>query len=232
MLREESLKFQSPSMSPFRSNEATDVSVPRARRGVVAVLRNVWETAKVFLVSLAIIIPLRAYVVQPFFVRGSSMAPTFENNEYLVIDELTYHVGLRPPQRGDVVVFRYPLDPSQYFIKRIIGLPGERVRIRDGFVTIVSREFPQGVSLDESPYLPEAERTEGSLDMTLKANEVFLLGDNRNHSSDSRSWGPLSEDLLVGRALLRAFPFRRFGLVQTPWYGSLATAAEATNLVP
>lgn len=198
---------------------------PASRGSGWTFFRNVWDTAKVFLVSLAIIIPFRAYVAQPFFVRGASMAPNFLDGEYLVVDELSYRLGLRLPQRGDVVVFRYPLDPSQNFIKRIVGLPGETVRIREGVVTIVSREFPQGVALDESPYLSPDGRTDGSVGVTLKEGEIFLLGDNRGHSSDSRAWGPLPRDLVVGRAWIRAFPFSRASVVQTPWYGSLTVGA-------
>lgn len=208
----------------------TDDAPPRPRRAAWAFLKNIWDTAKVFLVSLAIIIPFRAYVAQPFFVRGASMTPNFHDGEYLIVDELSYRLHVRPPQRGDVVVFQYPLDPSQYFIKRIIGLPGETVRIRGGVVTVVSQAFPQGVVLDESPYLEADEQTDGDLEVTVRSGEWFLLGDNRNHSSDSRAWGPLPERLIVGRAWVRAFPLSRVGVIATPWYGSLTTAAaDATR---
>lgn len=202
---------------------------PQSRRAVWVFLRNVWDTAKVFIVSLAIIVPFRAYVAQPFFVRGASMEPAFDDGEYLVVDELSYTLGLRPPQRGDVVVFRYPLDPSQYFIKRIVGLPGETVRVREGVVSVASRQFPQGVLLDESTYLAPTETTEGMAEAHLGPEEFFLLGDNRNHSSDSRAWGPLKRDLLVGRAWVRAFPLRHAGIIETPWYGSLTQAGAETS---
>lgn len=193
--------------------------------GLLRFFRNFWETARVFLVSLAIIVPIRAYVVQPFFVRGASMAPSFQNGEYLIIDELSYDLGLRPLQRGDVVVARYPLDHSQYYIKRIIGLPGERVHIANGTITVFGPWYPQGVALDETGYLPAGETTDGLLDVTLRAGEVFVLGDNRDHSSDSRAWGPLPLELIVGRAWVRAFPVPRAGVVETPWYGGLAAPA-------
>lgn len=204
---------------------------PPDRRGgqVRALFRNVWDTAKVFLVSLAIIVPIRAYVVQPFFVRGASMAPSFLDGEYLVIDELSYDIHLRPLQRGDVIVFRYPLDHSQYYIKRILGLPGERVRIAGGQVTIANAQHPRGFVLDESPYLPPSVTTDGTLDVQLRPDEVFILGDNRNHSSDSRAWGPLPTSLIIGRAWVRAFPFSRARVLGTPWYGALAPAAETLD---
>lgn len=195
----------------------------------VVAVRNVWDSAKLFLVSLAIIVPIRAYVVQPFFVRGASMVPSFLDGEYLIIDELSYDTHLRPLQRGDVIVFRYPLDHSQYYIKRVIGLPGERVRIAEGQVTIFHARSPRGVVLDESPYLAASETTRGTVDLQLKSDEVFILGDNRDHSSDSRSWGPLPVDLIIGRAWVRAFPFARARVLETPWYGALAPAAETAN---
>lgn len=197
----------------------------RRPAGVLRFLQNVWETARVFLVSLAIIVPIRAYVMQPFFVRGASMAPAFQDGEYLIIDELSYDVGLRPLQRGDVVVARYPLDHTQYYIKRVVGLPGERVVIANGTLRVFGPDYPQGVSLDESGYLSVAETTDGQVEVTLGPREVFVLGDNRDHSSDSRAWGPLPVELIVGRAWVRAFPVPRAGVIETPWYGGLAAPA-------
>lgn len=203
---------------------------PDTGRGKVAsLLWNLWETTRVFLVGVAIIVPIRAYVVQPFFVRGASMAPSFRDGEYLIIDELSYDIRLRPLQRGDVVVFRYPLDHAQYYIKRIIGLPGERVQIHQGQVTIANAEHANGVILDEAPYLVGSGVTEGTVEVTLKSNEVFVLGDNRGQSSDSRHWGPLPADLVVGRAVVRAFPLGKAGVVSTPWYGALAPGAESAR---
>ena len=215
--------------SPSPGDISSPRSSPLPSRVRFAFLRNVWETAKVFLVSLAIIIPVRAYVVQPFFVRGASMAPTFSDGEYLIIDELSYDIHLRPLQRGDVIVFRYPLDHSQYYIKRIIGLPGERFRVAGGQVTIFSERFPNGIVLDESSYLPPSGTTDGKVDVQLRSNEVFILGDNRSHSSDSRTWGPLPTDLIIGRAWVRAFPFLRARVFEAPWYGSLTPAAETAG---
>lgn len=201
----------------------------RSGNRFIAAIRGIWDTAKVFLVSLAIIVPIRAYVVQPFFVRGASMAPSFLDGEYLVIDELSYDIHLRPLQRGDVIVFRYPLDHSQYYIKRIIALPRERIRISNGQIMIINAASPGGFVLDESPYLPAAETTEGTLDVQLRSDEVFIIGDNRDHSSDSRAWGPLPIDLVVGRAWVRAFPFTRVRVFETPWYGALAPSAETAG---
>jgi len=203
--------------------------VPQRASGVRAFFWNLWSTTKAFLVSLAIVVPVRAYVAQPFFVRGESMVPAFADGEYLIIDEFSYRTGLRPLQRGDVVVFRYPLDPSQYYIKRVVGLPHETVRVSSGALTLVNREFPHGVVLDESSYLPVTERTDGTASVRLKDDEVFVLGDNRDHSSDSRAWGPLSQDLVTGRAWVRAFPFTRVGMITAPWYGLLTEASSTSS---
>lgn len=170
-----------------------------------------WELIKVFLLAMVIIVPIRYFLVQPFFVRGASMEPNFSDGEYLVIDELSYR--WRVPQRGEVIVFRFPGSPSQFFIKRIIGLPGETVRIEHGQVIIQNQEHPPGVVLDESTYLPSGTRTGGQEDMHLGEDEYFVLGDNRAASSDSRSWGVLSKKAIVGRTWIRAFPLPRFAVL-------------------
>lgn len=162
-----------------------------------------WETAKLAFVSLAIILPIRYFVIQPFFVLGASMEPNFENGDYLIINEIGYR--LDKPRRGDVVVFKYPNNPTQYYIKRIIGLPGEVLTITDGKVSIKNKENPDGFALKED-YLKGVE-TYGNISRTLGFDEYFVLGDNRGASSDSRMWGPLNEKFIVGKVLLRAFPF-------------------------
>src|SRR3989344_5193546 len=123
-----------------------------------------WELIKVFLLAMAIIVPIRYFLVQPFFVRGASMEPNFLDGEYLVIDELSYR--LRQPARGEVIVFRFPDNPSQFFIKRIIGLPDERVVISGGRVTIYNDRYTDGVLLDEAQYLDGA-RTSGTISTKL-----------------------------------------------------------------
>ena len=169
-----------------------------------------WELIKVFLVAIVIIVPIRYFLIQPFFVRGASMEPNFEDGEYLIIDELSYH--FREPRRGEVVVFRFPDNPSQFFIKRIIGLPGDTVTVQGGQVQIKNEQYQQAVLLDESSYLAAAVRTGGQVTYQLGAEEYFVLGDNRPASSDSRNWGKLNKELIIGRAWIRAFPFDRLGL--------------------
>lgn len=172
-----------------------------------------WETGKIIIISLLIIIPIRYFVVQPFFVRGDSMLPNFNDGEYLIIDEISYRFS--EPDRGDVIIFRFPNDPSQFFIKRIIGLPSEKIVIENSEVIITNQQEPTGFILNES-YLVET--TPGNLEIKLDPNEYFVLGDNRDSSSDSRRWGALPRHLIVGRVWLRAWPIARAQAIETPSY--------------
>lgn len=172
--------------------------------------REAWEIVRILLISLVIVIPIRYALVQPFVVRGASMEPNFIDHEYLVVDEASYY--FRPPARSEVIVFRYPRDTSQFFIKRIIGLPGERVAIQKGHITIASAQYPDGFTLEE-PYLDQAMKTYPDVQTTLGPDEYFVLGDNRNASLDSRVWGVLPRKLIIGRAVLSAWPPAAFGRV-------------------
>lgn len=166
-------------------------------------LAFIWETVKVVLISLAIIIPIRYFIVQPFFVKGSSMEETFNDGDYILIDEISYR--FHEPRRGDVVVFRFPEDHSQFFIKRVIGLPEETIEIRNDKVIIHNKQHPEGFVLAES-YLNAGQHTIGDLRIKLDPNEYYVLGDNRLRSSDSRRWGPLNRALITGRVFVRAWP--------------------------
>lgn len=136
------------------------------------------------------------------------MEDTFHDKEYLIVDQLSYR--LDDPKRGDVIIFKYPNDPSKYFIKRIIALPGETIRINGTVVTIQNDENPQGFSLEE-PYVHTSTDTREQ-SLPLGPGEYFVMGDNRDHSSDSRVWGVLRRDEIVGRALIRLLPPQRFSL--------------------
>lgn len=174
------------------------------------------ETIRIFIISLIVIFVVRSFIIQPFFVKGASMQPNFSDGDYLVVDEIGYRVG--EPKRGDVIVFRYPNDPSEYFIKRVIGLPGESLEIKDNTITIFNEEKPGGFVLDESAYLPKANVTTGSYTVDLKENEYYVLGDNRTASSDSRRWGALEENYIVGKAWVRAWPFDDFTIFSPAIY--------------
>lgn len=159
------------------------------------------EFVKLLVIAVLIVIPFRLFIAQPFIVEGASMDPTFENGQYLIVDEFTYHFNT--PERGTVLVFKYPKDPKKYFIKRVIGLPGEEVRIKDGKVTIVNENNPEGILLDE-PYIKFTREDSGTYN--LGEEEYFVMGDNRAGSADSRLWGALPEKNIIGRPIFRLWP--------------------------
>jgi signal peptidase I len=161
------------------------------------------EVIEAVVIAVGVVFIIRQFLVQPFIVSGDSMIPNFQNGNYLLVDELTYRFF--PPQRGDVIVFHYPNDPSLYFIKRIIGLPGETVKISNGKVIIINKTHPDGFVLDES-YLPAGLPTDGNETNVLGPNQYFVLGDNRTYSFDSRSWGDLSRNYIVGLVRFRLWP--------------------------
>ena len=169
-------------------------------------IQFVWDLLKVVTISLAIIIPVRYFLIQPFYVKGASMEPSFYDHEYLIIDEISYRLG--EPSRGDIIVFKYPKDPSQYFIKRIVGLPGEKVQVKDDQVYVYPAEGKKFM-LDETNYLELGSATTGNKEWILGPDEFYVLGDNRDYSLDSRSFGPVYEDLIVGKVWLRGWPFWR-----------------------
>ncbi len=167
------------------------------------------ELLQVVIVALAIIIPVRYFFIKPFYVKGASMEPNFFDHEYLVIDEISYR--FKEPVRGDIIVFRYPRDPKQYFIKRIVGLPGETVQITGNQV------FINGERVEEE-YLAEGEQTRGEIVVTLQTDEYFVLGDNRSFSLDSRSFGPLPKEYIVGKTWIRGWPFNKVTVFAPPNY--------------
>lgn len=160
------------------------------------------EIVQFSLIAILIVVPIRMFVAQPFIVSGASMEETFQSGEYLIVDQVTYH--FTDPARGDVVVFRYPRDPSKFFIKRVIGVPGDTITIEDSVVTITNNEHPDGVVLDE-PYIKSMDPAP-YFEETLGDREYFVMGDNRDQSSDSRSWGVLQAERIVGRAYVRLYP--------------------------
>jgi len=176
---------------------------------------SVLEVLEVLAVAVGAVFLIRNFLVQPFLVSGESMAPNFGNGDYLLIDEITYR--FRPPERGEVVVFKYPKDPSTYFIKRIIGLPNERVEIKNNRVVVYGDKDQRGQVIEEG-YLPKSMATAGSEEFTLKPDEYLMLGDNRSFSFDSRSWGPLKKEDMVGLVRLRLWPLNELRAFAAPTY--------------
>lgn len=165
----------------------------------------IWEIVKVVSISLAIILPVRYYLIQPFYVKGASMEPNFHDHEYLIVDEISYR--FKQPERGQVIVFRYPKNPQEYFIKRIVGLPNEEVQIKDGQVIVYNNAHPEGMILKED-YLASNLYTYSDSEIRTKVSEgeYYVLGDNRSASRDSRSFGPVDKSFITGKILFRGWP--------------------------
>lgn len=173
----------------------------------------IFEVVKIVVIASAIVLPIRYFLFQPFIVKGESMVPSFQNGDYLIVDEISYRFS--EPARGDVVVFKYPKDESQRFIKRVIGLPGETVAVQNGEV-VITKDGKDTV-LDES-YLPEDLKTYGDVKITVGENEYFVLGDNRQYSYDSRSWGVVPRKDIIGKVFLRILPVAALSKIAAPVY--------------
>jgi len=164
------------------------------------ILLFLWEIVKIVILALLIVIPIRYFVFQPFVIKGSSMEPNFHQGDYLIVDEISYR--FTSPERGDVIVFRYPRDTSQRFIKRVIGLPGETIEIKQGKINII--KGIENRELNESEYGLKESYTD-NLTLSLAENEYFVLGDNRVASFDSRKWGALSKNYIIGKVILKTW---------------------------
>lgn len=204
---------------------AQDEEEPRPS-AVLGVLKTIFSW--IILPGL-IVLFLHSFVFQAFYVSGSSMNPDFQDGDYLIIDKVGFTlsnikstIGLDTSldlKRGDVLVFRYPNNPSTFFIKRLIGLPGDRVVVRDGRVTIYNNEHPEGLVLSE-PYIDPSAVTQGDIDEVVEKNKYFVMGDNRepNGSFDSREWGQLPREDIVGVATARLLPINELGPLKHPTY--------------
>jgi len=175
---------------------------------------HVWhvirEWTQTIIIALIIALPIRFFIAEPFIVSGASMDPTFASGQFLIVDRLSYH--FESPQRGDVIIFEYPNNPSIYYIKRIIGLPGETVNIADGEVTITNANNPKGLKLDQS-YIDPAHASHDTFTTTLTDTQYFVMGDNRAQSSDSRVWGPLDQKFIIGRPVVRLMPLDQISIL-------------------
>lgn len=220
--------MEEPSNNPFQpASLAGAVPEPEPKRGgfTSEAFEFVWETMKVVLIALVIILPVRYFLIQPFFVKGSSMVPNFHDKEYILVDKWTYKLGRA--ERGDVIVFKSPTNPKEYYIKRIIGLPGETVLVANNTVTIYNARYPDGFILNEAPYHADTEEY-ATLCMgttswcgqkvTLEEDRYFVLGDNRKHSSDGRAFGPITYESISGMAWLRLWPLNEIGFIHRTEY--------------
>ena len=209
------------------------------KQWLIDAARFVWELVKIIIISIALILPIRTFLIQPFYVQGASMYPNFIQNDYLLVDEISYGVrnpvtnervfGGRTPKRGEIIVFSCDFSKcsnsrGDYLIKRVVGLPGETVVLRDGTVHIISPEFPKGVQLVE-PYVAPSQGyfAVGEKTFQLTSNHYFVLGDNRDVSFDSEDFGPIPLQTIVGRVWFRGWPFARVGPFALPSYAENTT---------
>jgi signal peptidase I len=169
----------------------------------------IYSFIETVVIALVIAVVLYLFIMTPHEVLGNSMHPTYKNGEYLMANKLTYKFG--EPRRGDVIIFKY--SDTQDFIKRIIGIPGDSIMIKDGKV------YVNGNQLNENSYLKDTVYTSGGdylaegESLTLSEDEYFMLGDNRPHSSDSRTFGPISKDRIKGKAWIVYLPLSEFRIV-------------------
>ena len=180
-----------------------------------------WEVFEVLFIALVAVAAIKYFLIQPFIVNGASMEPNFYNGDYLLVDEISYN--FKDPSRGDVIVFRAPQNPSVYYIKRIVGLPGEKIEINDDSVKIYDKENLFGFEIDE-PYLQNKKGIWGGhASMTLKDGQYFVLGDNRLNSLDSRYWGALNKADIIGLVKLRLWPINDFSIFRSVKYSTLSS---------
>ncbi|MFA6082268.1 MAG: signal peptidase I [Patescibacteria group bacterium] len=205
---------------PENTEAAQHIQHPIAEHPLGQFLRFIYEIGKTVVVVLVIYTLVHYLLIQPFQVEGSSMERNFHNDEFLMVQKISY--AIKAPERGDVIVFKYPLNPSLNYIKRVIGLPGDKLTISDGKVIITNTDNPKGLVLNEG-YLDAGKVTSVNGDTAerswlIENNQYFVMGDNRDHSDDSRSWGTVPKQNLVGKVWVTVYPFSDFGLIAHATY--------------
>ncbi|MFA4931140.1 MAG: signal peptidase I [Patescibacteria group bacterium] len=177
----------------------------------------IWEMLKTAITVILVVYLIKTFLFQLFIVDGQSMEPTLHDGQMLLVDKLSYYY--RQPQRGEIIVFEKPKETQTNFIKRVVGLPGEKITIHNNQIIVYNESNPDGLKLNED-YIPPDSPTNGNQEFTIAANEVFVLGDNRTNSQDSRVIGPINEKLILGRALFTYWPIKDAFWLTTPIYNS------------
>lgn len=198
---------------PITPGESEAIEKPAATTGRIPLLTRLWrvwgENIQILVVALLLAFLIRTFIAEPRFIPSASMLPTLQLGDRLVVEKISYQ--LHPPERFDIAVFRVPpqlqqdgYQSDQAFIKRVIGVPGDRIAIQKGWV------YLNGEPLSES-YIAETPKLEDLPTVTVPANQLFMMGDNRNNSNDSRYWGFLPLKNVIGKAVFKFFPFDRIG---------------------
>jgi signal peptidase I len=180
------------------------------------ILRNLWlfflDFLETIVVSLAIFAVVYIFLFQPHQVDGRSMEPNFQNAEYILTDKISYRI--HAPKRGDVIVFHSPADERVDFIKRIIGIPGDTIKVASGHLYLNGQKLEEQYINDPGQVLAGRYLREGN-ETEVPPGQYIVMGDNRLHSSDSREWGPVTTGGIVGRAFFRYWPVPAFGPIST-----------------
>lgn len=189
-----------------------------------AIFQIISETLELSSLAILFFLALYIFFVRPHYVDGNSMLPNFHNNDRLLVEVIGYKLLKREPQRGDVIVFHPPGQPNLEYIKRIVALPGEKIKIQNGKIFIINERHPEGFLLEEK-YLGAGVSTETNERGVIHEGEIFdtgknyiVMGDNRSNSYDSRDWGPIQKEAIVGRAWFRYWPLSDIGFIKTPHY--------------
>lgn len=190
-----------------KNTPSENILIQLARR-IVNFFLDFLET---IVVALSIFVVIYLFIAQPHEIKGSSMEPNFLNNEYILTDKISYR--LREPERGDVVIFKAPTNQDVDYIKRVIGLAGDRVKVQSGAVYVNGEKLREDYLEDPTSLFPGSFMQEG-VEITVPPGEVFVLGDNRPHSSDSRQFGPVPMDSLIGKAFVRYWPVTSMGVLE------------------
>ncbi|MBI2617035.1 signal peptidase I [Candidatus Gottesmanbacteria bacterium] len=201
-----------PPEAPENDSQESDNFIVRAIKKLISLFLDFLET---IVVALSIFVVVYLFIFQPHEIKGSSMEPNFFNNEYILTDKISYRFG--EPKRGDVIILKAPKNPDIDYIKRVIGLPNERLKVQNGFVYINGEQLLEPYISETTNLFPGSYMQEG-VEITVPEGFYFVMGDNRQHSSDSREFGPISSDLIIGRAFLRYWPPKQFGPLEAVRY--------------
>jgi signal peptidase I len=202
----------------YEAEKTENVSGKEKITGVLGSIGTfIYSFIETVVIALVIAVVLYLFIMTPHEVLGNSMHPTYKNGEYLMANKLTYRFG--EPQRGDVIIFQY--SDTQDFIKRIVGIPGDTIMIKDGNVFINGQQLNEDDYISESVYTRGGDYLSEGETISIGEEEYFVLGDNRPHSSDSRTFGPISESKIKGKAWIVYLPISEFRIVTHQEYQSL-----------